>query len=75
MYLLTTLAALVVSGLVQIIAYIKLLTADTYGTSDMRAFSSSIVGLELEVTSEQDIHRFNIRHVKPLQHLLHVLGL
>ena len=44
MYLLTTPTACAISGLVQTIAYIKLPTAEAYGTSAMWSRSSAILG-------------------------------
>jgi len=46
--------AWVMFSLMQIIAYIKLPTADAYGTSDMRTFSSSILGAVL-LRAESDL--------------------
>ncbi|RDX72048.1 hypothetical protein CR513_48528, partial [Mucuna pruriens] len=48
MNLLTTPTACAMSGLVQIMAYIRLPTADAYGTRDISILSSSLLGLILE---------------------------
>ena len=48
MYRLTALTACAMSGLIQIMANIKLPTTDAYGTRDISILSASLLGLILE---------------------------